>query len=82
MAQPPPSHVRRTPTVDRDYFLVMAMTRLTLWFLVALVRVLPAHEVRGAELCVVMPSSRFVPTRVRLLFDFLVAELAAAFGRG
>jgi DNA-binding transcriptional LysR family regulator len=44
----------------------------------ALVRVLPDYAVRGSALHVLWPSARYVPVRVALLRDFLVAELAAA----
>ncbi len=41
-----------------------------------LVRVLPEYEVRDAALYVVTPATKYLPARVRLLRDFLVAELA------
>jgi DNA-binding transcriptional LysR family regulator len=34
-------------------------------------RVLPQYEVKGGGVHLVMPSARYVPTRVRLLMDFL-----------
>lgn len=37
-------------------------------------RVLPEYANRGGGLHVVMPNARYVPTRVRLLADFLVAN--------
>jgi len=42
-------------------------------------RVLPEWVAPGAPIHVVLPSSRFVPTRVALLRDLLVAELQKAF---
>lgn len=36
-----------------------------------LVRVLPEYRVKGSGLHLVMPAARYVPTRVRLLADFL-----------
>jgi len=42
----------------------------------ALVRVLPAHAVRGGPLHLVYPSARYLPHRVAVLRDFLVAALA------
>lgn len=38
--------------------------------------VLPDYRIRGAALFVVLPSSAFVPARVALLRDFLVARLS------
>lgn len=40
-----------------------------------LVHVLPEYRVAGSGIHVVMPASRYVPTRVRLLVDFLAAEM-------
>jgi DNA-binding transcriptional LysR family regulator len=42
----------------------------------SLVRVLPKHAVRGASLHLVYPSTRYVPQRVRILREWLLAELA------
>lgn len=39
-------------------------------------RVLPDHSIKGGGLHVVMPSARYVPTRVRLLADFLAEHFA------
>ena len=40
-----------------------------------LVRVLPEYRVKGSGLHLVMPAARYVPTRVRLLSDFIAANL-------
>jgi DNA-binding transcriptional LysR family regulator len=44
-----------------------------------IVRVLPAYDVQGGALYVVSPASRHQLTRVKLLRDFLVANLASIF---
>lgn len=41
-----------------------------------LVRVLPSHAVRGGPLHLVYPSARYLPHRVAVLRDFLLAALA------
>jgi DNA-binding transcriptional LysR family regulator len=48
-------------------------------------RVLPAYAVKGGGVHLVMPAARYVPTRVRLLSDFLAENLAPVLeseGRG
>jgi DNA-binding transcriptional LysR family regulator len=42
-------------------------------------RVLPRHRFAGTPLQVVMPSASFVPARVALVRDFLIAHLSALF---
>ncbi|MFZ5444399.1 MAG: LysR family transcriptional regulator, partial [Myxococcota bacterium] len=43
-----------------------------------LVRVLPDYRVKGSGMHLVMPAARYVPTRVRLLADFIVAQFDQA----
>jgi DNA-binding transcriptional LysR family regulator len=52
------------------------------WMSGKLVRVLPEWSLGGgAELSIVYPSARFLPQRVAVVRDFLVAELGAIFRR-
>lgn len=52
------------------------------WMSGKLVRVLPEWSLGpGAELSIVYPSARFLPQRVALVRDYLVAELSAVFRR-
>lgn len=52
------------------------------WVSGKLVRVLPEWSLGGgAELSIVYPSARFLPQRVGIVRDFLVAELGAVFRR-
>jgi DNA-binding transcriptional LysR family regulator len=46
------------------------------WSSGKLVRVLPDWSLSGAELSIVYPSARFVPQRVAVVRDYLLAELA------
>jgi uncharacterized protein GlcG (DUF336 family) len=50
------------------------------WMSGKLVRVLPEWSLgSGAELSIVYPSARFLPQRIAVVRDFLVAELGAVF---
>jgi DNA-binding transcriptional LysR family regulator len=52
------------------------------WLSGKLVRVLPEWSLgSGAELSIVYPSARFLPQRIAVVRDFLVAELGAVFRR-
>lgn len=51
------------------------------WLSGKLVRVLPDHTLEGAELSVVYSSARFVPRRVAVVRDYLLAELQALLKR-